>query len=160
MYLSSPDGVSRNIRRKVVDAITDINEQTYNEVQDAETLSRISQYEMAFRMQIHANEAFDIRKEPDYIHKLYGTQVGEESFANNCLLARRLAERGTRFIQLYDWGWDSHGATENEALNLGFSRKCKEIDRATYALISDLKQRGATGGYARCLGGVRSYAHA
>lgn len=73
MYLSSPDGVLRNIRRKVVDAITDINEQTYNEVQDSETLSRISQYEMAFRMQIHANEAFDIRQEPDYIHKLYGT---------------------------------------------------------------------------------------
>ena len=133
MYLSSPDGVSRSIRRKAVDASTRINEQTHQEVQDPETLSRISQYEMAFRMQIHASDAFDISKEPDYIHKLYGTQPGEESFANNCLLARRLAERGTRFIQLYDWGWDSHGAKEDTCLNSGFMSKCKEIDQATYA---------------------------
>lgn len=142
MYLSSPDGVSRSVRRKAVDAITQINEQTYREVQDPETLSRISQYEMAFRMQIHATDAFDIKKEPDYIHKLYGTNPGMESFANNCLLARRLAERGTRFIQLYDWGWDSHGAAQAEALHHGFVRKCKEIDQATFALITDLKQRG------------------
>ena len=142
MYLSSPDGVSRSIRRKAVDAITRINEQTHQEVQDPETLSRISQYEMAFRMQIHASEAFDISKEPDYIHKLYGTKPGEESFANNCLLARRLAERGTRFIQLYDWGWDSHGAKERGCLNHGFTDKCKQIDQATFALLTDLKQRG------------------
>ena len=142
MYLSSPTGVSQSVRRKAVDAITQINEKTHQEVQDPETLSRISQYEMAFRMQIHASEAFNINKEPDYIHKLYGTEQGKESFANNCLLARRLAERGTRFIQLYDWGWDSHGAAKGEALNHGFVNKCKQIDQATFALITDLKQRG------------------
>lgn len=142
MYLSSPEGVPRAVRRKTIDAITKINEETHQEIQDPETLSRISQYEMAFRMQIHASEAFNIKEEPEYIHKLYGTQPGAESFANNCLLARRLAERGTRFIQLYDWGWDSHGTANQTSLNHGFTMKCKEIDQAVFALITDLKQRG------------------
>ena len=142
MYLSSPSGVPRAIRRKTIDAITRINEETHRQIKDPETLSRISQYEMAFRMQIHASEAFNINEEPEYIHKLYGTQPGQESFANNCLLARRLAERGTRFIQLYDWGWDSHGAAQGEALNHGFIKKCKSVDRSIFALITDLKQRG------------------
>jgi arylsulfatase A-like enzyme len=142
MYLSSPSGVSREIRRKTMDAINKVNQEAYEEAKDPETLTRISQYEMAFRMQIHANEAFDIKNEPDYIHKMYGTEPGKESFANNCLLARRLAERGTRYIQLFHWGWDAHGAGENEALNAGFKRQCEDTDKAVYALITDLKQRG------------------
>ena len=142
MYLSSPDGMPREIRRKAIDAITEINQQTHEDLHDAETLARISQYEMAFRMQIHASAAFDIQQEPEYIHKLYGTQPGKESFANNCLLARRLAERGTRYIQLFDWGWDSHGAGKAEALNHGFTDKCRQMDQATFALLTDLKQRG------------------
>lgn len=142
LYLSNPDGISRDMRKNAVDAITKINQQAYNETNDPETLTRISQYEMAFKMQIHANEAFDLKEEPAHIHELYGTEVGKESFANNCLLARRLAERGVRYIQLFDWGWDSHGAGENEALNTGFKRKCKQVDKPMYALLTDLKQRG------------------
>jgi len=142
LYLSNPDGVSRDMRKKAIDAITQINEEAHKESNDPETLTRISQYEMAFRMQIHANEAFNLKEEPEYIHQLYGTELGKESFANNCLLARRLAERGTRYIQLFDWGWDSHGAAESEAINTGFKRKCKNVDQAMSALIIDLKQRG------------------
>ena len=80
--------------------------------------------------------------EPEHIHKLYATEPGKESFANNCLLARRLVERGVRFVQLYDWGWDSHGAGANEALNVGFIDKCKQIDQPMSALLIDLEQRG------------------
>lgn len=142
LYLSNPKGVSRDMRRAAVDAITKINQQAHAETHDPETLTRIAQYEMAFRMQIHANEAFDLKDEPKHVHELYGTQPGKESFANNCLLARRLAERGVRYIQLFDWGWDSHGASGSEALNSGFVRKCKQVDRPMYALLTDLKQRG------------------
>ena len=142
LFLGSPEGIPRHIRRKAMDAITKINEETHEEMQDPETIARVQQYETAFRMQIHASDAFDIRKEPDYIHALYGSQPGGSSFANNCLLARRLAERGTRFIQLFDWGWDSHGANQGEALNHGFMNKCQQVDKATYGLITDLKQRG------------------
>ncbi|GAG88937.1 unnamed protein product, partial [marine sediment metagenome] len=95
-----------------------------------------------FNMQMSVPEAMDITKEPDYIHEMYGTEPGKSSFANNCLLARRLAERGTRFIQLFDWGWDSHGDGKATALNGGFSDKCKDIDKPMTALIKDLKQRG------------------
>ena len=142
LYLSNPDGVSTDMRKNCVDAITKINQQAHNETNDPEALTRISQYEMAFKMQIHANEAFDLKDEPEHIHELYGTQPGKESFANNCLLARRLAERGVRYIQLFDWGWDSHGASGSEALNSGFKKKCETVDRPMYALLTDLKQRG------------------
>ena len=142
LYLSNPKGVSKDMRRAAIDAITDINRQAHEQTHDPETLTRISQYEMAFRMQIHANEAFDLKDEPKHVHDLYGTQPGKESFANNCLLARRLAERGVRYIQLFDWGWDSHGTGKQTAINLGFSDKCKQIDRPMYALLTDLKQRG------------------
>jgi arylsulfatase A-like enzyme len=97
---------------------------------------------MAYRMQASVPEVMDISQEPAAIHELYGTQPGKESFANNCLLARRLAESGVRFIQLYDWGWDSHGADKNEALNAGFQKKCQSIDRPISGLLTDLKQRG------------------
>jgi len=142
LYLSNPDGVSRNMRKQAVDAITQINQAAHEETHDPETLTRIAQYEMAFKMQIHANEAFDLKDEPKHIHDLYGTQPGKESFANNCLLARRLAERGTRYIQLFDWGWDSHGAAGSEALNSGFKNKCQQTDKPIAALLTDLKQRG------------------
>ena len=142
LYLSNPDGVTRNMRRAAIDAITRINENAHAHTNDPETLTRISQYEMAFRMQIHANEAFDIKSEPKHIQDLYGAQPGAESFANNCLLARRLAERGVRYIQLYDWGWDSHGASKTESLETGFVRKCQQTDKPIAALLSDLKQRG------------------
>lgn len=142
LFLSNPAGISRDQRRRTLEALTEINSQTATEVGDPETLTRLAQYELAFRMQVEANDAFNITQEPTHIHELYGTQPGKESFANNCLLARRLAERGVRYIQLFDWGWDSHGAGESEALNHGFKGKCQSIDRALMALITDLKQRG------------------
>ena len=142
LYLSNPDGMSRDLRKSSIEAINKVNQLQHEEVNDPEILSRISQYELAFRMQMSVPEAMDITKEPDYIHAMYGTQPGESSYANNCLLARRLVERGVRFVQLFHWGWDAHGAGESEGLHGGFVRRCQETDQATAALINDLKQRG------------------
>ena len=142
LYLQNPVGVSRDIRRRSLDTLDRLNQKIAEDVGDAETVTRIAQYEMAFRMQMHATDAFDLKQENEAIHKLYGTELGKESFANNCLLARRLAERGVRYIQLFHWGWDSHGASESEALNVGFKDRCKEVDQPMTALLKDLKQRG------------------
>ncbi|MEO6005697.1 MAG: DUF1501 domain-containing protein [Opitutus sp.] len=142
LYLSNPPGVSRDLRRRVLDTIGEVNRESYADAGDPETLTRVAQYEMAFRMQLHASDALDLSKEPESVHAAYGTKPGAESFANNCLLARRLAERDVRFIQLYHWGWDSHGASRSEALNMGFSDRCKEIDQPMSALFDDLKARG------------------
>jgi len=142
LYLDNPQSVSRSLRRGMLDTIDDINQQTYAAFGNPETVTRIAQYEMAFRMQMDATDAMDIRKEAASVHAQYGSKPGEASFANNCLVARRLAERGVRFIQLYHWGWDSHGADAKEALNLGFSDRCREVDQPTAALLADLKSRG------------------
>ena len=142
LFLQNPPGIDRSQRRRSLDALAEINARTAAEVGDPETLTRIAQYEMAFRMQVAAADAFDLSQEPPDVHELYGTQPGRESFANNCLLARRLAERGVRFIQLFDWGWDSHGAGKEEALNHGFKDKCLSVDQACSALLTDLKRRG------------------
>ncbi|MFT4566449.1 MAG: hypothetical protein ACI9FN_001405 [Saprospiraceae bacterium] len=142
LYIANPDAVDRTMRRKAIDAINQINEHAYQEVNDPEILARMAQYELSFRMQMTVPEATDLTEEPDYIHQLYGTSPGEVSFANNCLLARRMAERGVRFIQLYHRGWDSHGSNDFESLNGGFIKRCNEIDRPMTALIKDLKQRG------------------
>lgn len=142
LYLSDPDGMSRDLRKESINAINEINKQEYATFGDPETLSRISQYELAYKMQISVPEVMNINNEPEYIHEMYGTQPGKESFANNCLLARKLVEKGVRFVQLYDWGWDSHGTDENLAIDYGFRNKCREIDRPITALLKDLKQRG------------------
>jgi hypothetical protein len=142
LYLSNPPSVTRSQRRRALDTLNELNQQTFQETGDPEVLTRISQYEMAFRMQTHASEAFDLNQETQAIHERYGTEPGKESFANNCLLARRLAERGVRFIQLFHWGWDSHGASASEALNVGFKDRCREVDRPITALLQDLEQRG------------------
>src|SRR5436305_5666832 len=142
LYLDNPPGVDRPLRRTMLDTIDDINQQTYAACGNPETVTRIAQYEMAFRMQMDATDAMDIRKEPDWVHAQYGSKPGEASFANNCLVARRLAERGVRFIQLYHWGWDSHGADAKEALNIGFNDRCREVDQPTAALLADLRSRG------------------
>ena len=142
LYVSNPEGINRSARKDAIEAINQINTLEYEEVGDPETLSRIAQYELAFKMQMTVPEATNLEEEPDYIHQMYGTNPGETSFANNCLLARRLAERGVRFVQLFHRGWDSHGSNEFEALEGGFLRRCKEIDQAMSALIMDLKQRG------------------
>ncbi len=142
LFVSDPDGMPRDLRRGALNAINEINQMQYDKVGDPEILSRIAQYEMAFKMQTTVPEAMDIDSEPDYIHEMYGTEPGKLSFANNCLLARRLAERGVRFIQLYHRGWDSHGSSQFEALEGGFLERCKEVDKPMTALIKDLKQRG------------------
>jgi hypothetical protein len=142
LYLSDPAGKPRELRRRSIETNNRINAQQHAEVGDPEILTRIAQYELAFRMQTSVPEAMDIGQEPDYIHELYGTEPGATSFANNCLLARRLAERGVRFVQLFHWGWDAHGAGKSEALNYGFIDRCRETDRPIAALLKDLRQRG------------------
>jgi hypothetical protein len=142
LFLSNPQGISRSLRRKTLDALAEINQKTAQEIGDAETVSRIAQYELAFRMQTSAADAFDISKEPAGMLEAYGATPGKESFANNCLLARRLVENGVRFIQLFDWGWDHHGTTKAESLSVGLTNKVNSVDRPITALIKDLKQRG------------------
>ena len=142
LFLSNPPGIDKKLRNRMLQAINQVNQETYQEFGDPETLTRISQYEMAASMQLSASEAMDLADEPQHIHQLYGTEPGRESFANNCVLARRLVERGVRFVQLFDWGWDSHGAGESEALNSGFKNKCRHVDQPLYALLTDLDQRG------------------
>ena len=142
LYVSNPNGMSRDIRKKSLDAINEINKSQYKEFNDDETLSRIAQYEMAFKMQVSVPDVMDITKEPEYIRDMYGAKHGESSFANNCLLARRLVEQGVRFVQLYHWGWDMHGDSKATSLNEGLKSKCEEVDQPMTALIKDLKQRG------------------
>jgi len=142
LNLRNPDGVDRTGRRAALDTLASLNRQAGAEFGDAETATRIAQYEMAFRMQIAAPAVMDISGEPEAVREAYGATPGGESFANNCLLARRLVENGTRFVQLFDWGWDSHGDSEKHAINIGFRRKCAEIDRPISALLTDLRQRG------------------
>lgn len=138
----NPKGISPKSRRRALDALQELNHETFSELADQETVTRIAQYEMAFRMQTSVPEVMSIDDEPQSMHDMYGTRPGKESFANNCLLARRLAENGVRFIQLYDWGWDTHGSNNSEALNGGFNNKCQSIDKPISALLTDLEQRG------------------
>jgi hypothetical protein len=142
LFLGDPAGLDRDMKRKMIEAINESNRHHYNDFNDPETLTRIAQYEMAFRMQVSVPEVMNINNEPDYIHQLYGTTPGEASFANNCLLARKLVEQGVRFVQLFDWGWDTHGTSESGAIDIGLRNKCREVDRSMTALILDLKQRG------------------
>ena len=142
LYLKNPQGISRALKKNIVGSINKINYDEYKKFKDPEVLTRISQYEMAFRMQSSVPDVMNINDEPQYIKEMYGVQPGKESFANNCLLARKMVEKGVRFVQLYDWGWDSHGNGEAESLRKGFLNKCKDSDRPIAALILDLKQRG------------------
>lgn len=137
LYLGTPQGVTRDQQHDVVNAINAINAKYDTIVDDPEISTRIAQYEMAFKMQASVPELMDIKSEPQRTLELYGCQPGDGSFASNCLLARRLAERGVRFIQLYHKDWDHHGG-----LKEGIKFKAEEIDRACMALVTDLKQRG------------------
>ncbi|MCI0540066.1 MAG: DUF1501 domain-containing protein [Verrucomicrobiales bacterium] len=142
LYLANPPGIDAETRKDVVQTLSAINRRAYASLGDPEVLTRIAQYEMASRMQLTASDAFDLAQESEGIHAMYGTRPGQESLANNCLLARRLIERGVRFVQLFDWGWDTHGAVASEALDGGFKEKCLALDRPLYALLTDLEQRG------------------
>ncbi|MGX5820066.1 DUF1501 domain-containing protein [Chitinophaga lutea] len=142
LFISDPDGMNRDLRQQSIHAINKVNRLEYEAYADPETLSRISQYELAYKMQISVPGVMDISDEPAYIHEMYGTKPGQESFANNCLLARKLVEKGVRFVQLFDWGWDAHGTGVDTAIDLGMRTKCQEIDRPLTALLLDLQQRG------------------
>ncbi len=142
LYIEDPDGITRDLKKSTIEAINKINKEEYLRYADPEILARINQYEMAYRMQIAVPEVMNIENEPESMKQMYGVQPGKESFANNCLLARKLVEDGVRFVQLFDWGWDSHGTDHTTAVDLGLRNKCKEIDRPIAALILDLKQRG------------------
>ena len=142
LFLNDPDGMSRDLRKASIDAINEVNAEEYKQYNDPEILSRISQYEMAYKMQISVPEVMNINNEPQYIHDMYGTKPGQACFANNVLLARKLVEKGVRFVQLFDWGWDSHGTDSSLAIDVGFINKCRQVDKCIAALILDLKQRG------------------
>ncbi len=141
LFLSNPDGVSPDIRRDSLDTLQRLNSYKLAQQADPEIETRISSYEMAYRMQTSVPELMDIAREPRFIHEMYGTEPGKKSFANNCLLARRLVERGVRFVQLSHGEWDHHGGTRVN-IPKHLPEKCREVDRATAALITDLKQRG------------------
>lgn len=138
LYLSNPDGICGSGRRAMLDRLAELNKHQYDLELDPEIESRIAQYEMAYRMQTSVPEVTDINKEPDEVFELYGQDAHKPgTFAANCLLARRLAQKGVRFIQLYHQGWDQHGSLKSEIAN-----QCKETDQATAALIKDLKRLG------------------
>lgn len=142
LFVSDPKGMTRKTRRESLDALREINEAELEQFGDPETQTRIRQYELAYRMQISVPDVMSLSGEPQRTLDLYGAKPGESSFANNCLLARRLVERGVRFVQLFDWGWDMHGTSTDNDIVEGLPRKCQEVDRPIAALIEDLKRRG------------------
>lgn len=159
-YLSNPAGVDRTIRRDMLSTLRDLNQEAFQQQGDPETLTRIEQFELAYRMQMAVPEVMDLSNEPQHVLDLYGAKPGfvskaeseddprvfyrgdDPTFANNCLLARRLVESGVRFVQVYDWGWDHHGSSPGESIDETLPIKCQQVDRALAGLITDLKQRG------------------
>ena len=137
LYLSNPKGFDRELQKDSLEAITRLNQEHLKVVGDPEIATRINSYEMAYRMQSSAPDLMDISREPKHILDLYGAEPGKSSFANNCLLARRLVQRGVRFVQLFHEAWDQHGNLVND-----LKKNCQNTDRACAALIKDLKQQG------------------
>jgi len=137
LYIKNPAGMNNAIEKASIDAVAALDRAEYGVLKDPEILTRVAQYEMAFKMQASVPDLVDMSKEPPSVLDDYGAHPGDGSFASNCLLARRLAERGVRFIQLYHRDWDHH-----QAVKSGVALKAEEVDRPTAALIRDLKQRG------------------
>jgi hypothetical protein len=138
LYLKNPKGFDREARRGQLDSLEQLNELNYDKFADPEIQARISQYELAFRMQSEVPGLMDIEGEPDHVKELYGPQTDKPgSFARNCLLARRMAEKGVRYIQLFHRGWDQHGALPSK-----IRQQCEDIDQPAAALLKDLDQRG------------------
>lgn len=142
LYVSNPDGMDRSTRQLTIDSIRQLNEIQAREFGSPETLTRIAQYELAFRMQMSVPEVMDIAAEPKHVQEAYGASPGASSFGNNCLLARRLVEQGVRHVQLFDWGWDFHGNSKGNDIKDSLPGRCQPMDKAVAALINDLKQRG------------------
>lgn len=138
LFLNDPEGMSKSSRRKMLDQVAHLNQLQFDELGDPEIQSRISQYEMAYKMQTSVPDLMDVSKEPDHIYKMYGPDsTVPGTFAANCLLARRLAEKDVRFVQLYHMGWDQHDNLPTQVKN-----QAQDVDQASAALIMDLKQRG------------------
>ncbi len=137
LYVSNPPGVGREDQQNVIDTVNGLNQIRGQLVDDPEIATSISQYELAFKMQASVPELVDLSSESQQTLEMYGAKPGDGSFASNCLLARRLAERGVRFIHLYHRGWDHHGGVKN-----GVNKTAKLVDQGSWALIEDLKQRG------------------
>ena len=137
LYLSSPSGVDRKLQRSSLDSIARLNRIRLQEMGDPEIETRINSFEMAYRMQASTPELMDLSKEPEHVLEMYGAEPGKPSFANNCVLARRLVERGVRFVELFHESWDQHGDLVG-----GLEQNCEDTDRASAALVKDLKQRG------------------
>jgi hypothetical protein len=137
LYLSNPRGIDDRMQRDTLDSVKRLNEMRLGAIGDPEIATRINSFEMAYRMQASAPELMDLSKEPASILEMYGAAPGKPSFANNCLLARRLVERGVRFVQLFHESWDQHGNLKND-----LKKNCQDTDRSSAALVWDLKQRG------------------
>ena len=137
LYLSNPAGVDSKLQRDSLDSIRRLNTMRLEKVGDPEIETRINSFEMAYRMQSSTPELMDISQEPQHVLEMYGAEPGKPSFANNCILARRLVERGVRFVELFHESWDQHGA-----LISGLKENCADTDQASAALVKDLKQRG------------------
>jgi hypothetical protein len=137
LYLSNPRGVDKELERDSLDSIRRLNQIRLGVTGDPEIATRIASFEMAFRMQSSAPELMDVSREPKKVLEMYGAEPGKPSFANNCLLARRLVERGVRFVQLYHEAWDQHGNLVKD-----IRKNCQDTDQACAALVQDLKQRG------------------
>jgi len=141
LYVSNPPGMNAERRRQSLDVLRDLNQTRFDFLGDPEIQTRIASYEMAYRMQTSVPDVMDISKEPARMHEAYATTPGQASFANNCLLARRLVERGVRFVQLYHRGWDHHGGPDGN-LVFDLKKRCQETDQPAVALVKDLKERG------------------
>ena len=138
LFINNPDGVSPAVRRRMLDAVSELNEVQHKEIADPETLTRIAQYEMAYRMQTSVPELTDVSKEPAGVYEMYGEDARRPgSFAQCCLLTRRLLERGTRFVQIWLNGWDVHSNAPEH-----LPSQCQDVDQACYGLVRDLQQRG------------------
>ncbi len=142
LFIKNPEMIGQAEREASINAINEINQLSHNEFNDPEIKTRISQYELAFKMQSTVPEVMNIADEPTYIHEMYGSDPHKSIFANNALLARKLVEKGVRYIQLFDWGWDTHGTSERGSIDIGLVNKCRQTDKAVTALVLDLKQRG------------------
>lgn len=142
LFVSDPEGIDSRVRRQSLDALRDLNQLNLAEMGDPEIQTRIAAYEMAYRMQTSVPELTDLSRESVAVHEAYGTKPGQATFANNCLLARRLVERGVRFVQLYHWGWDTHGNGVGVDIPSKLPRLCRETDQPIAALLGDLKARG------------------
>jgi hypothetical protein len=142
LFLSNPDGVATESRRRSLDLLKEINSRHQADVGDPEISSQIASYELAYKMQFSVPELADIAKEPAHVHALYGAEPGKNSFANNCLLARRLVERGVRMVECFHRGWDTHGNNGEEDIVNRLTSLCRETDQGASALVKDLKQRG------------------